>query len=197
MTASATRSRRPSKPRTVNNRDGRPYEEKTISNYAGPARNLVSAWPRSYSKPRACPWSRSRNGPATAALPFSASNSRPGAASRRATTGAPSAQRRERPRRLRDHPLILAPGERPTKEMSKSDVRLTGDVDILQRRVHGVRSGSVSCCWPAPSPASSGLRGALVILGGEDILQQEPEAFRRLFVREDLAHRGEDIVHRA
>jgi hypothetical protein len=29
--------------RTVNNRDGRPYEEKTISNYAGPGKNL-DAW---------------------------------------------------------------------------------------------------------------------------------------------------------
>jgi len=27
-------------PRTVNNRDGRPYEEKTISNYVGPGKNL-------------------------------------------------------------------------------------------------------------------------------------------------------------
>jgi integrase/recombinase XerD len=29
--------------RTVNNRDGRPYEEKTISNYTGPGKNL-DAW---------------------------------------------------------------------------------------------------------------------------------------------------------
>ena len=29
--------------RTVNNRDGRPYEEKTISNFVGPGKNL-DAW---------------------------------------------------------------------------------------------------------------------------------------------------------
>jgi hypothetical protein len=31
--------------RTVNNRDGRPYEEKTISNYVGPVVTLHCRWP--------------------------------------------------------------------------------------------------------------------------------------------------------
>jgi len=37
--------------RTVNNRDGRPYEEKTISNYVGPGKNLDGRPPRHWPRP--------------------------------------------------------------------------------------------------------------------------------------------------